>query len=248
MKAVVSILCTLATIVGICSLVAHSAAAGPPTMSIGKGADRVWIIRPTGAAKSIVVFGHGWSTPTPSGFGGWIAHLRARGNIVVYPRYRVSAGDAPAQALSSFRRGVVAAFRQLRHAKLPVIALGKSFGGAAVFDYASAAAAWGVPAPAAVVSIFPAYPIGGLPPAPLPRNIFVQLEVGDADTTAGSGGADAFWRWLAGHPATKKRYVVIHSRSGFVANHDSAQRTDPIARAVFWRPFDVIVDRVRARR
>lgn len=59
MKAVGPTLCTLATIVGICSLAAQSAAAGPPTTSIGKGADRVWIIRPTGAAKSIVVFGHG---------------------------------------------------------------------------------------------------------------------------------------------------------------------------------------------
>src|ERR1700730_277675 len=42
---------------------------------LGSGADEVWILRPIGQAKSIVVFGHGWSTPLPVGFGPWLAHL-----------------------------------------------------------------------------------------------------------------------------------------------------------------------------
>ena len=74
---------------------------------------------------------------------------------------------------------------------------------------------------------------------------FVELFVGDADTTAGSAGADAFWRWLAGHPAARKHYVVIRSRPGFVANHDSAQRSDPLARRIFWGPFDRLVEQAR---
>jgi hypothetical protein len=39
--------------------------------------------------------------------------------------------------------------------------------------------------------------------------------------------------------------VVIHSRPGFVANHDSAQRSDAIARRIFWAPLDLLIQRVR---
>jgi len=121
-------------------------------------------------------------------------------------------------------------------------------GGSAVFYYAASARSWGVPAPVAILSIFPAGPIGALPAGRLSARTYVELFVGDADTTAGSGGADTFWRWLSGHPNERRRYVVIHSRPGFVANHDSAQRSDPIAQAVFWAPFDGLIGRARAGR
>jgi acetyl esterase/lipase len=192
-----------------------------------------------------VVFGHGWSTPLPSGFKPWVAHLRAGGSIVIYPRYRVSTGDSTGSALAAFQAGIENAFRSIGRRRLPVVAVGKSFGGSAVFYYAASARSWGVPAPAAVLSIFPALPIGALPPGRLSPATYVELFVGDADTTAGSAGADAFWRWLSGHRSDRKRYVVIHSRPGFVANHDSAQRSDPVARAIFWKPLDVLIARAR---
>jgi hypothetical protein len=205
----------------------------------------VWVLRPHGQAKSVVVFGHGWSTPFPAGFGPWVAHLRAGGSVVIYPRYRVSALDSTTSALAAFRAGVESAFRILGHLHVPVVAVGKSFGGSAVFYYAAAARSWGVPAPTAILSIFPAGPIGALPIGRLAADTFVELFVGDADTTAGSGGANAFWGWLSGHRTDRKRYVIIHSRPGFVANHDSAQRTDAIAQAVFWKPLDLLIARVR---
>jgi hypothetical protein len=205
-------------------------------------------MRPAGAARDIVVFGHGWSTPEPGGaFRGWIDHLRRGGSIVVYPRYEATPADSPAAALAAFRAGVVAALRRLRPIGVPILALGKSYGGSAVFYYAAGAGSWGVPGPAAVVSIFPAYPIGAPPPTALPRSTYVRVLVGDADTIAGSGGADAFWRWLAGHPRRLETYDVIHSRPGFVADHDSAQRTDAAARAVFWAPVDALLARLVRR-
>lgn len=204
----------------------------------------MWILRPRGVPKSVVVFGHGWSTPEPSSaFAPWIAHLRARGSVVVYPRYRVGAGDSTAGALAAFEAGVQAAFRTLEPLRVPVVAVGKSFGGSAVFYYAASAGTWRVPSPAAVLSIFPAGPIGALPPRQLPARTRVEIFVGDADTTAGSGGANAFWAWLSGH--ARRRYVVVRSRTGFVANHDSAQRSDAIARAVFWAPLDRLVAQAR---
>jgi hypothetical protein len=202
-------------------------------------------MRPPAKIRNVVVFAHGWSTPLPSGgFAAWIAHLRARGSVVVYPRYQAGTGDTTTSALAAFRTGVVAALRRLAGLHVPILALGKSFGGSAVFDYAAEARAWGVPAPNAVVSIFPAYPIASLPTTPLARDIYVEILVGDADTTAGSGGARAFWSWLAGHPAAEKRFEVVHSRPGFAATHDSAQQSDPIARAVFWKPIDSLLTRL----
>jgi len=223
-----------------------TALASPPVTRLGTGAREVWVLRPAGQAASIVVFGHGWSTPFPVGFGSWVAHLRAGGSIVIYPRYRVGAGDSTSSALAAFQAGIKSAFKLIGRVHLPVIAVGKSFGGSAVFYYAVSARVWGVPAPTAILSIFPAGPIGALPARQLSQSTYVEFFVGDADTTAGSAGADAFWRWLSGHRSNRKRYVVIHSRPGFVANHDSAQRTDKIARTIFWTPLDVLIARARA--
>ncbi len=224
-----------------------SAAAAPPASdSYGSGADQVWIFRPAGPVRDIVVFAHGWSTPMPTGaFAPWIDHLRRRGSVVIYPRYQLSPADSPSAALLGFRNGLADALRRLRPIRVPILALGKSFGGSAVFYYAADAASWNVPPPAAVVSIFPAYPIGSLPTRPIARDIYVRILVGDADTTAGSGGANAFWNWLTPHPTGLKTYVVVHSRPGFVADHDSAQRSDPVARAVFWKPIDALLTRLR---
>jgi len=228
-----------------CAFAVSAASASSPVTHVGVGAREVWVFRPSGRPKSIVVFGHGWSTPLPAGFGPWVEHLRARGSIVIYPRYEGSAGDSTSSALAGFQAGVQNAFRIIGRLHLPVVAVGKSFGGSAVFYYAGSAHAWQVPAPVAILSIFPAGPIGALPATRPAARTYVEFFVGDADTTAGSGGADTFWRWLSGHPATRKRYVVIRSKPGFVASHDSAQRTDRIAQLVFWGPLDVLIDRAR---
>lgn len=215
-------------------------------MRLGFGASEVWLLPPAGKVRDIVVFGHGWSTPLPSdAFAAWINHLRAGGSLVVYPRYRASAGDSTHSALLSFRAGVAAALRHLGPIRVPILALGKSFGASAVFYYAAEAKLWHVPRPAAVVSIFPAYPIGALPARTLPAPIYVRILVGDRDTTAGSGGANAFWSWLSGHAARLKSYVIVRSRPGFIANHDSAQSSSPIAQLVFWRPVDVLLQHLR---
>jgi hypothetical protein len=208
---------------------------------LGSGAAAVWILPQQGPLRDVVVFGHGWSTPLPTdAFAAWIAHLRRLGSLVIYPRYE-DTGTTPAGALAAFESGVVTAFHRLGPVHVPILALGKSFGGSAVFYYAAEAAAWHVPAPQAVVSIFPAYPIGALPPRRLPPSVYVRVLVGDRDTIAGSGGANAFWSWLAIHPPEKKAYVVIRSRPRFVADHDSAQRDDRLAQAIFWRPVDTLL-------
>ena len=88
--------------------------AGPAPLSLGSGANQVWVLGPTARFRAIVVFGHGWSTPMPGdAFAAWIAHLRSRGNLVIYPRYRESVADDSSSALLAFQAGVVAALRHL---------------------------------------------------------------------------------------------------------------------------------------
>jgi hypothetical protein len=222
-----------------------AADASPGVTSIGSGADQVWLMRPTGPVRVVVVFVHGWTTGAPTIWAPWLNHLRARGDLVIFPRFQSGKGDTPQTALVHLRHGIVAAFGRLGGVHVPVVALGKSYGGAAVFDYAGEARTWGVPAPVAVVSIFPAYPTGPLPPALAP-SVFAEVMVGDADTIAGTGGANTFWNWLRPHPAANKRYITIRSRPGFTATHESAQLATPIAQAVFWHPFDALLARVRA--
>jgi pimeloyl-ACP methyl ester carboxylesterase len=228
------------------SLLAPSAAPSiPPITHVGSGDREVWVLRPTGGLKTVIVFGHGWSTPFPRGFGAWLDHLRTRGSLVLYPRYRTDVSESTAAALTAFRRGLATAFRSIGTVRVPIVAVGKSFGGSAVFNYAAEAPDWGIPGPAALLSIFPALPIGALPRRHIPASTYVEILVGDRDTTAGSVGANAFWRWLTRHPIARKRYVIIRSRPGFIANHDSPQRTDPLARAIFWKRLDRLIARAR---
>ena len=237
--AVASIACGAAT----ASSTSPAGGTSSPVTRLGSGAAEVWIFRPSGPATAVVVFAHGWSTPTPAGFAGWISHLRNRGSIVIYPRYQTP-GESTAAALSAFRRGLVTAFRALGRERLPVVAIGKSFGGSAVFDYAAQAPDWGVPRPKAVLSVFPAGPIGGaLPHGTIPATTQVTVMVGDRDIVAGRTGADAFWRWLSTIPAANRRYVVVRSAQGFAAVHDAPQRTDEPARRAFWAPLDAMIAR-----
>jgi pimeloyl-ACP methyl ester carboxylesterase len=235
---------SLALCLALATVVAATADAGP-VIRLGTGADSVWILPPSGAVRDVVVFGHGWTTGDLSVWSAWLTHLRRGGSLVVFPQYQSSQGDSPIAALTAYRQGIVTAFRHLGKLRVPVIAVGKSYGGSVVFDYAAEARAWRVPAPVAVMSIFPALPIGGLPSVPLRPSVYVEVLVGDHDTVAGSAGADAFWRWLAAHPANRKQYVVVRSHGQFVATHEAPQQTTPAAQAAFWHPLDVLLNRVK---
>jgi hypothetical protein len=126
-------------LLGVAAAPAH---AHPPVQRLGAGAGTGWVLWPRERPTSIVVFGHGWSTPLPTdGFAPWLTHLRARGSVVIYPQYRTSAAESVAVALSAFESGLQKGFAQVRGLHLPVVAIGKSFGGSAVFSYAASAAA-----------------------------------------------------------------------------------------------------------
>ena len=75
----------------------------------------------------------------------------------------------------------------------------------------------------------------------------VLIQVGDADTEAGSTGADQFWHLLSHHPASRKRYQIVQSTTALTANHAAPKSTTPAARAVFWAPLDRLIRAVLTR-
>ena len=51
----------------VAALAQPATAAGPPGVAgpYGAGADQVWVLRPQGAIRDVVIFGHGWKSAPP---------------------------------------------------------------------------------------------------------------------------------------------------------------------------------------
>ena len=129
---------------------------------------------------------------------------------------------------------------------MPFVAFGYSFGASLAFYYAANARAWHLPVPRAVQATFPAGMISGAQLPALDPSVRVLIQVGDADTEAGSAGADAFWNWLSSHPPALKSYVVVHSSPQLAATHAAPKATSPAARRAFWAPLDRLIALARA--
>jgi predicted esterase len=236
---------------------AHPSAAGSPPDRLegpfGRGASQVWLLVPRAPVRAVVVFGHGWKVAPPSAsypwanqFRPWLDHLAAAGAAVIFPRYQLGTGDSQGPArLEAFRRGLVTGFARLGVARAPVVAAGYSYGATLAFYYAASAGRWRLPRPLAVDAVFPAGMIAGAVLPPLPGGIRVLIQVGDADTEAGTAGADAFWAWLRAHPPALKSYVVVHSSRGFAATHAAPKGTSAATRRAFWQPLDGLLAAVR---
>lgn len=219
----------------------------------GRGSSQVWLIRPSGPIRSIVVFGHGWKLFPPSAahpwvgqFRPWLDHLAQQGSAVVFPRYQLGSGDSQGpERAADYRRGVALGLERLGRPPAPVIVVGYSYGASLAFAYAADARRWHLPQPRALDGVFPAGPVGGVALDPLPAGVRVLLQVGDRDTEAGRAGADAFWRLLRAHPVSRKRYEIILSRRSLIADHTAPKRLDMAARRAFWAPLDALVAAVR---
>lgn len=217
----------------------------------GRGAAQVWILRPQGVMRSVVVFGHGWKASPPSParpwvrqFAPWLEHLVGAGNAVIFPRYQLG-GDIPGPAIvDAYRRGLARGFALL-HASVPVVVMGYSYGATLAVTYAANASRWGLPRPVAVDAVFPAGLVPGVPMLPLAARVAALVQVGDRDTVAGRPGAAPVWAWLARH--ARKRYEVVASHDGLVVTHAAPKLSTRAARAAFWAPLDALIAATRSR-
>jgi pimeloyl-ACP methyl ester carboxylesterase len=220
----------------------------------GHGTSAVWVLTPkAGKPRSIVVFIHGWTATSPFDWHqAWLDHLLGHGSAVVFPVYQVTGdwGEVVTSRLE-LRAGLRTAFRVLGDPDLPVVVAGYSVGGALAFYYAADARGWGIPMPRAVYSIFPLDPFQmdpGLLHLGRPPHVRTLILVADKDTTVGSLGADAFWKWLRPVPRALKTYRLLHSDpKGEFFDHESPHLAtfNPEMRKVFWDPLDRLVARVR---
>jgi dienelactone hydrolase len=209
----------------------------------------VWIVVPDRAVRSVVVFGHGWKLVPPSPgyswvgqFRPWLEHLAARGSAVIFPRYQLGVGDVQdTSRVADFAKGIRTGYALLRRPKVPIVAVGYSFGASLAFYYGANAAAWRLPLPEALQAVFPGGMVPGVPLPALNRTVRVLIQVGDADTEAGSGGANSFWSWLATHPSSRKRYQIVRSEPALPATHAAPKSATAAARRTFWAPLDRLI-------
>jgi dienelactone hydrolase len=226
---------------------AETAAACRITGPFGTGRGQVWLLRPAAAPRSIVLFAHGWTAVEPTD---WhrvrFDHLCARASLVVFPRYQVDEFDTFEQGVDGFRHGVKTAFARLGDLRVPVVAVGYSFGGALVNYYAGHASRWGVPTPHGVLSIFPTTRVAGKPAGTPPRSVRFILLAGDRDEVVGTAGADDFLAWLESHGVTRKTYRLVRSNAALTASHEAPKKMTAASTRVFWAPIDLLVTAERA--
>ena len=164
---------------------------------IGKGRASVYVMRPRGEIRAIVVVGHGWGEISPDNWLPWFDHLAAQGYAAIYPRYqltRIYSTELGRPVIDGWRDGLARGFESLEAGDVPVVAVGYSFGGGLVFYYAGFAKQWGLPSPVAVQSIFPVGMFKQAPPS-LPDGTRVFIQVGDRDTIVGDFGASEWRVW-----------------------------------------------------
>jgi dienelactone hydrolase len=212
------------------------------TGPFGSGRGQVWLLRPSTAPSSLVLFAHGWTAVQPTD---WhrprLDHLCAHGSVVVFPRYQVDELDTFELGVDGFRKGVRTAFARLDDADVPVVAVGYSFGGALVNYYAAHAARWGVPAPDNVYSIFPTTRVAGRPVGKPPSSVDFTLLGGDRDEVVGTAGAEDFIAWLKSHGVERRSYRVVRSSDALIASHEAPKETTAASTEAFWAPIDELV-------
>jgi dienelactone hydrolase len=223
---------------------AKSTVAGPFT----KDANGVWIFRPAGKPKRLVIYFHGQGGPTeatPVNHRKWIDHLVSRGAVVIYPRYELNYSPA---VLVPAVTGVQRAAKQLDLKGLPVLSLGYSRGAALAVEYAAVARGYHVPVPDAIESVNPV-PVGDISRAvnlvPIAHRTVMGVIVSDRDPHASDGARLLLYRLRnAGFPGEQIELNIARSHGTFVADHLAPLSSLPPARAAYWAPTDALISQL----
>ena len=217
---------------------------------IGKGGEGVYLFRPAGEPKRMVIFFHGQGgadEATPANHRAWIDHMVKGGAVVIYPRYEQ---DYASGVLGPAIAGVKTANKRLGNPELPVLALGYSRGGALAVEYAAASAGKGVPVPDIVESINTVSFGEQTHPTdlrPLKHSTTVALLVSDQDQlgTVGAGGLLKRLK-ASGFPGTNIELNFARSHGSFKADHLAPLELSPNAKHAYWDPTDALLKKLDA--
>jgi len=215
---------------------------------IGQGGKGVWLFRPAGKPKRLVIFFHGQGGPsetTPANHRPWIDHLVRKGAVVLYPRYETNYSRA---VLGNAEAGVRQAMGRLGRQTLPVLALGYSRGGALAVEYAAVAPGRHLPVPDAVESVNPV-PFGEWTHVtnlrPLRRATTVSMLISQDDPQATQGLTMLLNRLRRiDFPPDRVQLHVARSHGSFTADHLAPLSALAPARAAYWAPTDALLARL----
>jgi acetyl esterase/lipase len=220
---------------------------GARRLDVGSGAQGAAIflpVRTAGRPGPVVIFLHGWVALDPRRYGPWIAHLVRRGTTVIYPAYQTKPAYDTITPLADALAGVRLALDQVDLAPGRLVTAGHSAGGALAADYAAVAASEGLPAPAAVFSVYPGRKLRHLP-VPIPtanlaaiaRGTRLLVFAGERDTAVGSEPARRIAA-LATNADTTLRIIADDD----VDEHSAPRSYDGAAQRTFWAPLDALVE------
>ena|GEM_PF-2855545 len=219
---------------------------GTERIDVGEAAQSAAVFRQPGTAGQagpVVIFLHGWVAIDPERYGPWIGHLVRDGATVVYPAYQTKPAYDTVAPLANVLAGVRAALAQVQPAPGRLVIAGHSAGGALAADYAAVAAANGLPAPAAVFSVYPgrklrhlSVPIPTVDLGTIAPRTRVLAYAGERDTAVGSSTAN---RIVAGAPQADATLRLI--RDDAVDDHSAPRRYDGAVQRTFWEALDELV-------
>jgi acetyl esterase/lipase len=219
---------------------------GAERVDVGSGAQGAAIFRTPGAASRpgpVVIFLHGWVALDPERYGPWIGHLVRGGATVIYPAYQTKPAYDTITPLANVLVGVRTALEQVHVAPGRLVVAGHSAGGALAADYAAVAPANGLPAPAAVFSVYPgrklrhlAIPIPAVNLATIAPGTRVLVFAGERDTAVGSATAK---RIVSGATQADASLQIISDDA--VDQHSAPRQFDGAAQQTFWNPLDALV-------
>lgn len=219
---------------------------GAVRTDVGSGARAAVIFEPArtaGAPGPVVIFLHGWVALDPRRYGPWVAHLVRRGVSVIYPTYQTKPAYDTISPLTNALAAIRLALPRVRLAPGRLVIAGHSAGAALAVDYAAAAPSAGLPAPAAVFSVYPgrklrhlAVPIPSADLAQIARGTRLMILTGERDTSVGSGTAR---RIVA--QATHADVTLRTITNDAVDEHSAPRTSGGAAQRTFWTPLDAMI-------
>lgn len=204
----------------------------------------------------VVVLLHGANAIDPENQAKWSTHLARKGNIVIYPAYQTPLSrpaDYTPNAITAIRNALAAL------AKNPgpkpdtsggLLLIGHSYGSVVAVNYASRAAAQGLPAAAGILAVNPWYTTIDSPLS-VPASTEVVCVVGMDDTFAGRQGCDTIWDRL-GHDTTPspirnyvRMYSDAHGSPALSADHSAPNDKFSPVDALDWYGYWKLADGLR---
>ncbi len=229
----------------------------------GFGVREFWVFEPsdpTPSSAPLIVFNHGWSAFYPIYYKAWIIHLVKRGNIVVYPRYQLTALIGTRSATENAIHAVQRAIQILNNSDhvTPDLSrfaiVGHSLGGGITAEMAALSSAEGLPTPKAVMPVQPFVRLDTMMNDfhDIPPSTLLLVIVGEDDNIAGNDSGKLIFTTADQVPLDQKDYIIQrtdrHGNPALVADHlaplciPKGSSVDAMDYYSTWKLFDALTD------